>query len=273
MTCMHVTPELIARIDRFSVRFHAARMTTLASLPNDPCGVEIFTFSDGLACKVKHHLLRSKNRILGFISENLDILDDLILAYKRDGLNFLLCVPSGQTTPYLFQKLVEAGMWSAGSGTMPALIPSNCLATEEGSLPPNITIRRSGLDEKELYLDLFQQAFADREESDPEYRDFQWAEDTLGVRYIAEAAGNPVAMASFPIIDGTGFLGTCGVLPEYRGRGIHRALIDQRIADASGLGCDLVLGGGSPGSTEYRNFERAGLTPVPTGSWWRMIPA
>jgi len=136
-----------------------------------------------------------------------------------------------------------------------------------------VLVRRSGPEEKDLYLDLFQQAFADREENAPEYRAFQWAEDTLpgSVRYVAEIEGQPVAMASFPIVNGVGFFGTAGVLPAYRGRGIQSALIRQRIADAAGLGCDLILGGGSPGTTYYRNFERAGLRLVPTGTVWKEI--
>lgn len=263
---MHVTNELIARAEAFGVHFHAARMGAIAALPGNPFGVEIRPLTQGIACKVRHPLLKGKNRIIGFRPEDRNQLEELRDFYHKDQLRFSLFVPYGQTTPELFEGLVQAKLWSAGSGTVPALIP-------EGNYAPDtseIQVRRSGLEEREAYLDLFQQAFDHREERTPEYRAFQWAEDDLpdGARYIAEINGKPVGMASFPILNGVGFLGTAGVLPEYRRRGVQRALIRQRLADTTALGCDLVLAGGSPGSTTYRNFERAGFRLIPTGTMW-----
>jgi hypothetical protein len=72
MSALHVTPELIARVEHFSVRFHTARMGALAALPGNPFGVEICSFGDGIACKVRHPLLAGKNRILGFSPSDLD---------------------------------------------------------------------------------------------------------------------------------------------------------------------------------------------------------
>ncbi len=117
---MHTTYALIARIDRFFVDFHAARMSTAAALPNNPFGVEVRTFGEGVAVKVRHPLLRSKNRIVGFRASDLPQLDDLLRFYQDDGLRFTLSVPPGQMTPALFQTLSEAGLWSEGGGTVPA---------------------------------------------------------------------------------------------------------------------------------------------------------
>ena len=266
---MHVTPDLIARIHRFSVVFHTARMGALTALPGNPFGVEVRGLSEGTAVKVRHPLLRSKNRIVGFRQDDLGLLDGLVQSYRADGLRFTLTVPPGQMTPELFQALAFAGLWTLGSGTVPAILPNSLLP-----ISGEIAVRRSELEEKEQYLDLFQQAFDGREECSPDYRAFQWAEDSLlgGVRYVAEIDGKLVAMASFPVVEGVGFLGTCGVLPEYRQRGVQSTLIARRIADAPALGCDLVLGGSSPGTTEYRNFERMGLRLVPTGSAWQERP-
>jgi len=269
MPAPHLTPQLIARAERFLARFHTARMGALAALPGDPFGVEVRRFGsgDGVACKVRHPLLRGKNRVYGLGADDMSGLDDLLRFYRADGLPFSLTVLHGGMSEALFARLTSAGLWSAGSGTVPAIVPE--APADEGAAP-NVTVRRSGPEEKELYLDLFQQAFVGREEADPEYRPIQWAEDSLpgGARYIAEFDGKPVAMASFPISDGVGYFGTGGVLPEYRRRGIQMALIRRRLADAPALGCDLVLGGGSMGTTTYRNFERAGLRLIPMGMHW-----
>ena len=269
MPFLHLTPALIARTECFQAQFHADRMGALAALAGDPFGVEVRPFGSGfgVACKVRHPLLRSKNRIHGVGAAEEDILDDLLRFYRADGLPCSLSVLHGEMSEALFARLTSAGLWSAGSGTAPAIVPDECAAE---SAPPEVTIRPSGPEEKELYLDLFQQAFAGRSESDSEYRAIQWAEDSLpgGARYIAEVGGKPVGMASFPIVDGVGYFGTGGVLPEFRRRGLQTALIRRRLADAPRLGCDLALGGGSPGTTTYRNFERAGLRLIPAGMHW-----
>ncbi len=269
MSTPHLTTQQIARAERFQACFHAARMGALAALPGNPFGVEVRPFGAGfgVACKIRHPMLRSKNRIHGFGAEDLDGLDDLLRFYQADGLPCSLSVLHGEMTEALFARLASVGLWSAGNGTVPAIVPDGCAAA---NVPPSVTIRHSGPKEKELYLDLFQQAFADRGEAAPEYRAIQWAEDALpgGARYIAEAGGKPVGMASFPILDGVGYFGPGGVLPEYQRRGIQTAMIRRRLADAPRLGCDLALGGGSMNTTTYRNFERAGLRLIPMGMHW-----
>ena len=275
MTEFHVTSGLIARVDHFNAAFHMARMGALAALPGNPFGVGVQAFGDGdgVALKVCHPLLRGKNRICGFRAGDIGLLDDLLDFYRADALSCTLFVPHGEMGPVLFQHLARAGLWSLGYGIVPVIMPDNL--AEDSALPPGIIVRLSAPKEQEQYLDLFQRAFAAWPEQELEYRAFQWAEDSLpgGTRYIAEVAGLPVGMASFPVIGGVGHCGTAGVLPGYRRRGIQSALIRRRLSDALSFGCDLVVGGNSPETTAFRNFERAGLRLIPSGSTWRELPA
>lgn len=272
MPTLHLTPQLIARAECFQARFHVARMGALADLPGNPFGVEARPFGSGfgVACKIRHPLLRGKSRMHGLGAADVDSLDGLLRFYREDGLPCSLLVRHGDMTEALFARLTSAGLWSAGNGTVPAIVPDG---RADEDMPPDVTVRRSGPGEKELYLDLFQEAFAGRDEADPEYRPIQWAEDALpgGARYIAEVKGKPVGMASFPVVDGVGYFGTASVLPAYRRRGIQMALICRRLSDAPGLGCDLTLGGGSMDTTTYRNFERAGLRLLPMGVSWSAV--
>ena len=258
---------MIARVDRFGTHFNAARFGALAALPSNPFGVEMRRFGGGIAIKVSHSLLRGKNRIYGFRADDLVLLADLLAWYKGDGLACTVFVPPGAVTRELFQGLTGAGLWSPGSGTVPVFVPDESTPT----FSSQITVRQSGPAEKDLYLDLFQQSFAAWPEQEAEYRVFQWAEDSLpgGARYIAESAGKPVGMASFPVVDGIGYFGAAGTLPEYRRRGVQAALIQQRLHDAPMLGCSLVVGGGDLGTTTFRNQERAGLRLIPSASGWR----
>ena len=76
-------------------------------------------------------------------------------------------------------------------------------------------------------------------------------------------------MASFPVVEGIGYFGAAGTLPEYRGHGVQTALIQRRLHDAPALGCSLVIGGGGLGTATFRNQERTGLRLIPSGSVWR----
>jgi GNAT superfamily N-acetyltransferase len=262
-----ITPELIARIERFSARFNIARMEALRALDGNPYGVEICPFGRSIAVKVRSSLLRGKNRIIGFQPGDAPRLDEMLEHFRADGLRCTLSVPYGQMTQPLFRHLVAAGLWSGGSGTIPVIVPKSDGAPP-GASP--IAVHESPPEEKEIYLDLFARAFAHREEGRSEYLAFQWVEDTLPGcrRYVAEIDRTPVGMASFPILDGVGFFGTAGTVPEYRGRGVQMALLKRRLADAPRFGCNLVIGGGSLFSPPHRNFERAGLRLVPLGTGW-----
>lgn len=263
-----ITPELIARIERFQIRFNTARMEALQALPGNPSGVEIRPFGQAVAYKARSPLLRGKNRILGFRADDAPLLDEMLAHFRTEGLPCRISVSHGQMTEPLFRQLVEAGLWSAGSGTIPLTLPDAAQPSPEVA---SIRVRVSGPEEKDRYLELFARAFSHREEGQADYLAFQWAEDTLPGchRYIAQIDGVSVGMASFPILDGAGFFGTAGTVPEYRGRGVQMALLQRRLADARRFGCDVVVGGGRLFSPPHRNFERAGLRLVPMGTAWQ----
>lgn len=55
-----------------------------------------------------------------------------------------------------------------------------------------------------------------------------------------------------------GFFGA-GTLPEFRGRGIQSALMQERLRIVQQAGCDLAVTLTMPGTTSQRNVERAGF--------------
>jgi GNAT superfamily N-acetyltransferase len=48
-------------------------------------------------------------------------------------------------------------------------------------------------------------------------------------------------------------------LPEYRGRGLQTAFMQERLRIAQQAGCDLAVTLTMPGTTSQRNVERAGF--------------
>ena len=80
----------------------------------------------------------------------------------------------------------------------------------------------------------------------------------------AYEADEAVAVGALFVLDGVGWLGSAGTLPEQRGRGAQSALLSARIALADELGLETLATEtgerleGAP-SASYRNILRAGF--------------
>lgn len=81
-------------------------------------------------------------------------------------------------------------------------------------------------------------------------------------RFIAELHGRPVGAGSLHTYHQVGWLRAGTVLLAHRGRGIQRALIEERAALAARLGCDLVGGSANEGGSSAHNLGRVGARTV-----------
>lgn len=77
--------------------------------------------------------------------------------------------------------------------------------------------------------------------------------------FLAWIDGRPVGGAALLGHDGIAELGSASTLPEFRGRGVHMALMVARQNEARRVGCDLAVIIGTPGSASLRNAGRAGF--------------
>lgn len=80
--------------------------------------------------------------------------------------------------------------------------------------------------------------------------------------YLAELDGEPVAVAALFVHRKVGWLAAAAVVEAARGRGIQRALIAHRAADAAALGCDLVALDAAPDEISADNARRAGFDEI-----------
>ncbi len=79
------------------------------------------------------------------------------------------------------------------------------------------------------------------------------------VCYLARLASRPCGGAAMHLRDGVARLFAASVLAGCRGRGVHRALIGRRAADAAAMGCDLAVIQALPGRLAERNAQRGGF--------------
>jgi GNAT superfamily N-acetyltransferase len=88
-------------------------------------------------------------------------------------------------------------------------------------------------------------------------------EETIGVpgftRYVARVEGEPVGGAAMRIDGDLAQLAGAGTLPRARGRGVQKALLQRRLADAAAAGCTLAVITTAPGTRSQDNAMRHGF--------------
>jgi GNAT superfamily N-acetyltransferase len=135
--------------------------------------------------------------------------------------------------------------------------------------PQGVTVRPSGDDEFDAWLDVVVEGFAHPDDQGvPAHEDFP--RDTIenasrdmaaaGVaRYVALQDGAIAGAASIRMADGVALLTGAATAPAHRRRGIQTALLSARLADAAAAGCDIALVTTAPGSKSQENVQRRGF--------------
>ncbi len=170
------------------------------------------------------------------------------------------------TAPGLHEALVDNGFVPAEAESI-MIGPARYLAVDV-ALPPDVTLRRI-TDEADVW-DMA--AMVGEVFGDPEIESRQIADTLLrrmalddGMQlWVAEAHGQMVSAGRLEPTAGTEFAGIWGgaTHPDWRGRGIYRALTAARARAALQMGKTLI----HSDSSEYSRpiLERAGLTRVST---------
>lgn len=131
--------------------------------------------------------------------------------------------------------------------------------------PAEITIRELAAnlrsEEAKLYTEVVSKGFA---ESLPITQDLLdvvegFCYDPGGRRFLASFDGQPAGGGATALFEGIGTLGGASVLPQFRRRGIHAALMAARMKWLAAQDCEWFLSVAHPGSASQRNMERFGF--------------
>jgi GNAT superfamily N-acetyltransferase len=129
-----------------------------------------------------------------------------------------------------------------------------------------VRVRRPALEEAESYSLLVAKSYFENAEVSPALLDiFSSCFQAAGAFFfMAEVDGVPAGGGMMSIHQGVASFGGAGTVPEFRNRGVQRALLLARLAKAAESGCDLAMVATNPGSGSQRNVERLGFRVVYT---------
>jgi GNAT superfamily N-acetyltransferase len=126
--------------------------------------------------------------------------------------------------------------------------------------PPAVEVRPIGQDEGERFVRVVAAAFGGGE---PTAEQLGWMLPTTRARgstcFLAFVDGEAVGGATVSTWQGVATLAGAGVLPGFRRRGVHAALIAARMDAGFGAGCDVAASSSWPGTSSQRNLERLGF--------------
>jgi GNAT superfamily N-acetyltransferase len=131
--------------------------------------------------------------------------------------------------------------------------------------PPNGAVVTRAVGDRAAWVRLVGRAFAEGGEPDEiARRSHELSAAAAHGLFVAEVGGVPAGAGAVAIFNGFAFLYAGAVLPEYRGRGVHRALLHARTVFAASRGASRTTIKTEAGSLAEHSIVRAGFEHTAT---------
>ena len=262
MSTPPLTFELVRRLENAFGDFTVRRLEAYAGLPGE--GVELARFGPVVApvCPSRGEL-DFLNRVADLWPENADRLAEIVDFYRVRGVRPWFELPPDPD----FERLAEA-LHDAGAAQIGFLGAFYGPASAAQHTQDHVQVLRVPREHAEPVGRLLVNALG----APPQAWDaggLTFAA-TGAQLYLASVDGEQAGAAALSVTDGVGYLAAAGTLPEFRGQGVHSALIRARIDAAATEGCELVGALAEFGSPSQRNLQRAGLQVAYTKAVWRL---
>lgn len=169
---------------------------------------------------------------------------------------------SPYTDPSLCELLKERGYRSAEVAS--ALAMSFHSELPPARPPENIGLRWAEKQDCEDWVSVLVKGFF-AVDPGPERRDniaaLFYVPNSLNIIAITDGEVAGIAGGMIPDDLGVAVIFASSVLPHFRNRGIHGAMLRARLERAKSAGCKLVAATATPGSVSERNLIRCGFVP------------
>jgi ribosomal protein S18 acetylase RimI-like enzyme len=248
--------QLIERVLTADAAYTVSRMRVLERIPGNPIGIGYRRIDDKAVALVSM-FLPAFTRVIGLRPGHEREIEPLLAWYREYGVK-----PTFEIVPGMYDAAL--GRELGRHGFLPSGFHAALIAEPDRSTQPNPKIdieRVASAEAMEHYLDAYVAGWGVAEKDHAQFKANvrPWREQPGWSLYLARVDGRPAAAATLYVADRVAYLADATTAPAFRGRGLHAALLRQRIRDASTAGIDFVFSGAEPMGTSHRNMERAGL--------------
>jgi ribosomal protein S18 acetylase RimI-like enzyme len=252
--------QLIERVLATDVSYTISRMRVLERIPGNPIGIG-YRRIDEKAVALVSVFLPAFRRVIGLRPGHEGEIEALVAWYRSYGVKPTFEIVPGMYDAALGRELARHGFLP--SGFHAALIGEPDRSTQPNpDIDTDLDIERVVSDEAtERYLDAYVAGWGVPDKDHAQFKSNvrPWRQQPGWSLYLARVDGRPAAAATLYVADRVAYLADATTAPAFRGRGLHAALLRQRIRDAGAAGVDFIFSGAEPMGTSHRNMERAGL--------------
>ncbi|MBJ6360652.1 GNAT family N-acetyltransferase [Paenibacillus sp. GCM10012307] len=280
-----LTYELAELIEQSEVQYMIDRMRAIEERPGNPMGIELAQFGRATAFFAREMPWPQFNTVKGMGRDDVGWLDEIIGFYAARERKPQFEITPSNAEGALLKGLASRGYYQSGfhASLYINLLPDTSYASH-GTLQGEQNVQKNDAASVNLWI----------KELSPETGLEQYASihclgtglpvsgevhiadnnEMLLARegwsfYIAYTDGKtPAGAAVMHVGNGIASLTFAAVLPKYRGRGIHQALIRKRLDKARQSGCTMAVGQAAYVSASARNMERSGMKLGYTRATW-----
>ncbi|KON87712.1 acetyltransferase [Sporosarcina globispora] len=259
--------DLAERLDQAETGVLLSRLTAIKNRDGNPMGVEIQRIGQTTAFFANNIPGPSFNLVKGFNEADAEVLDQIVDFYLGKGIPIRLEITPSNGSTDLLKMLHQKGFYQCDFHTTLFAEPSDLM---DLPIHPGIEICRMQRKDFDLFGEIYTKGFgmpgflsqgiADNNEI--LYDNKNW------VFYLASINNEPAGIGVIFMEEGVGHLAAAAVLPSFRKKGVHSALIQARIYQAINSQCELITGQASFGSASQNNMEKAGLKIGYTKAIW-----
>jgi GNAT superfamily N-acetyltransferase len=253
--------DLVRRAHWIVGDYAGARAQIIADRPGNPLGAEVLRFGTAMARRIPPFGEHMFNRSYGFDDRRLAEAAMVADWYAEKAVRGAFEIPPGPETAELMALLAARGYRQSGFHTTfagPVELPN------EGS--PGVEVRPVNNDEDlAAFSDVYHLGWAN---TGPRVPMKPWLAAPGWRLFLGRCDGQPAGAAILYLAGGDAYLADGAVDPAWRGRGVHRALLDRRCEVAAEAGAKAVFSGAAFLSTSHRNMVRKGLAVLFTQAIW-----
>src|SRR5690625_984821 len=264
---MHVlTKELARNIEHSEIEALESRLTAIKGISGNPMGIVIEKFGNATAFSAKNIPGPSFNTVKGLSGQDIHYIDNILEFYREKDIPVRIEITPTHSSNDLFTILANKGLFQCGFHTV--LYGADYKIPEISN--PLITIRPLAKNEFDLFADIYTQGFkmpSLLKESIAKNNEVLH-DNPSWTFCIANYQNKYVVLAVLFVHHGIGTLAASTTVPDFRGKGIHKALITKRFEKASTQNVHIVVGQAKYGSISQNNMEKLGMKVAYTKAIW-----
>lgn len=259
--------DLAVRLDQAETDVLHSRLTAIQNRDGNPMGVEIKRIGRTTAFTANNMPGPAFNLVKGFSEADAEVLDQLIDFYQEKRIPVRLEITPSNGSSELLKLLHQKGFYQCDFHTT---LYAETSSLEDTPIHADIDIRRMQRSDFHLFGELYTKGFGlpgflsqgIAENNEVLYDNKNW------FFYLALVNNESAGIGVVYIEERTASLAAAAVLPAFRNRGVHGALIQARIYQAITNNSELVTGQARFGSVSQNNMEKAGLKIGYTKAIW-----